>query len=961
MSEAFVALDSEYRFTYVNSAAERIYGRTRESLLGRNAWEMFPETRNTEAAERYERAMTTRVPTRFETFFEPWEKWFEVNVDPTVDGGLALFFRDITERTRGETILKGQKRALELAVNGAPLQEVLTVIVRTIEEHATRGVSASILLLDPDGIHLRHGAAPHLPEEWNRAIDGAAIGPAAGSCGTAAYTRQRVIVNDIMTDPRWADYRELAAPFGFRACWSTPIISARGTVLGTFALYHHAEFTPPPADFEVIDLLTHTAAVVIERHRETEEREKAEQRLALQVDGLEKLHAMATRIAEMRELPEKLEAILEAMTQIHQTSRGLLAVCDKEQKGLRVAARRGVDESIANALTGLTPGPDAGAAPRALFQRKRVVVEDTETDPAFTRLRDYARAAGIRAVHSTPLLTRTGEILGVISIHFGEPRRPTELEMRLADLCARHASDAMQAAHAEIALRESESKFRHLADNMSQMAWMADENGSILWFNRRWYDYTGTPIGEEWSTVHPDHVDRVDRHFRSCFERGEVWEDTVPVRGKDGTYRWFLSRAIPLRDAGGRITRWFGTNTDITEVREKEAELQQAKEQAEEANRAKDQFLAMLAHELRNPLAPIVTALELANMRGADPTGERALMERQVGHLVRLVEDLLDMARFTRGKVQLRRERLQMTEIVTRAMEMAQPLILEKQHHVDVDVQNDLFVDGDPVRLAQIASNLIGNAAKYTDPGGHIQVRCAVEDGNVVLRVRDNGMGLTPEMRSQVFDAFVQEKDALKQARGGLGLGLSIVRSLVDLHGGSVEAHSEGRGKGSEFVVRLPSAQRDAKPATIVVEAAPRAVATDIRVLIVDDNEDAAVLLSHTLKRMGYTVAIAHDGEAGLRAAERFHPDVALLDIALPIMNGYELGKRIRETPGLESVRLVAATGSSNEAGEDRTRTAGFDAHLVKPISIRTLSRTLDEIMSRDAKRAVSPDQRPAG
>jgi signal transduction histidine kinase/ActR/RegA family two-component response regulator len=554
-----------------------------------------------------------------------------------------------------DTILAGQKRALEQAMAGAPLIEILTTIALTIEDHVSSGVMASILLVDRDGVHLRHGVAPHLPEEYNRAIDGAAIGPAAGSCGTAAYRRERVIVNDIASDPLWSEYRAFALPHGLRACWSTPIMSARGEVLGTFALYHRQiKFTPPQTDLEVIDLLAHTAGLVIDRYRQVEDRLAAE------------------------------------------------------------------------------------------------------------------------------------------------------------------------------------------------------------------------------------------------------------------------------------------------------AKLKKAKEDAEQANRAKDQFLAMLAHELRNPLAPIVTALELGRMRGdADPTGEQAVIERQVGHLVRLVEDLLDLARFTRGKIDIKTERVEMADVITRAIEMARPIINERKHELKVDVAGDgLPVEGDPVRLAQVASNLISNAAKYTDAGGHIFISARREGPHVVIRVRDDGIGLTAEMLTRVFEPFVQVHDTANDARGGLGLGLAIVRTLVDLHGGTVEATSEGQGRGSEFTVRLPiGEQQRPRSAQPLREVAALSAGADTRVLIVDDNEDAASLLSHTLKRMGYQVAVAHDGVSGLQTASEFRPDIALLDISLPKISGYELGKQIRELRGLSRVRLVAATGSGQMSDRERTSAAGFDAHLTKPISIRTLSRTLDELV----------------
>ena len=948
MSEGFLALDGDYRLTYINKAGEKMFGQPREELLGRDLWSTFALS-STNAEPAYRRAMEQRIATRFEIFYEPWQRWFEANIDPTSNGGLAVYFRDISHRKKNETILNGQKRAFELAVNGAPLQQILDVLVSTIEQFASDGVMASVLLLDADGVHVHVGSAPHLPPAYSRALEGLPIGPTAGSCGTAAYTKQRVVVADIATDPLWDDYRAFAQPHGLRACWSTPILSPTGEVLGTFALYHPRVFAPRNEDLEIVDLLTHTASVVIERYREVERRAEAEKQLAVQIDGLERLHALALKLAHTPSLRDKLDAIVQTAAEIHETSRGLLCVYRADGREIEACSSIGLDKEL---VASLVQRDDAVAPSRHSFARKtRIVVEDIETDDRFEAVRDVARTAGFRSVHTTPITMRSGEVIGVLSLHFTAPRKPTQLQMRLADLCAAHAADAVDAARSEEALRQSEEQFRHLADNMSQFAWMADGNGSLFWYNERWFEFTGTTLddmqGWGWTKVHhPDHVDRVVKKIEDAFKTGQAWEDTFPLRGKDGTYRWFLSRAVPLRDTSGRVVRWFGTNTDITAVREAEMKLQQAKEAAEEANRAKDQFLAMLGHELRNPLAPIVTALELAKSHDEDHSGEIAVMERQVQHLVRLVEDILDIARFTRGKVTIVRERIELSAVVRRALEMSMPLIGEKHHQLQVDVPEEgLAVNGDPVRLAQIVSNLVSNAAKYTNPNGRISIHAGREEGTIVFRVKDNGIGLSPDALKSIFDEFVQESEALKSARGGLGLGLAIVKKLVQLHGGTVEAHSEGRGRGSEFVVRLPPATGTPAEAQPALRTEPVAAAQPRRILIVDDNEDAAALLEQTLRRMGYVVAVAYDGAAALDTAADFQPEVALIDLNLPKISGYDLPPLLRSVPGLANLRLVAATGHGEESVRDRTREAQFDAHLVKPIGIRTLARTLDELL----------------
>ncbi|HEX4963959.1 MAG TPA: ATP-binding protein [Thermoanaerobaculia bacterium] len=365
------------------------------------------------------------------------------------------------------------------------------------------------------------------------------------------------------------------------------------------------------------------------------------------------------------------------------------------------------------------------------------------------------------------------------------------------------------------------------------------------------------------------------------------------------------------------------------------------REAAESANRAKDEFLAMLGHELRNPLSPILTALQLMKLQGPEGSERaRSIIERQVNHLTRLVDDLLDVSRITRGKVELRTEVVEMAEVVAKAIEMASPLLEQRSHTLTVDVPTrGLLVDGDPMRLSQVVSNLLTNAAKYTPPGGHVTVRAEPDGGEVVLRVRDTGMGIAPEVLPRVFDLFVQERQAIDRSQGGLGLGLTIVRNLVERHGGSVLARSEGLGRGSEIVVRLPRAARSlelddplAAPASVSEAKAGRDGAP--RILVVDDNEDAAEMLVEALTRKGYETRVAYDAPAALRLAAAFSPDVAFLDIGLPVMDGYELASHLRNIPGLSGLRLIAVTGYGQESDLRKTREAGFHHHLVKPVDV---------------------------
>ncbi|HEX7836797.1 MAG TPA: ATP-binding protein, partial [Kofleriaceae bacterium] len=420
-------------------------------------------------------------------------------------------------------------------------------------------------------------------------------------------------------------------------------------------------------------------------------------------------------------------------------------------------------------------------------------------------------------------------------------------------------------------------------------------------------------------------------------------------RALEDTYWNFVYQ--PYRDLAGRIEGVMVFGFEVTAHVVARRRAKRAEAEAEAANRAKDEFLAILGHELRNPLAPILTALHLMRLRDGDHLArERAVIERQAQHLVRLVDDLLDVSRITRGKIELKKQRVEVADVVARAIEMASPLLEQRRHDLRVEVPSQgLAVDADPDRLAQVVSNLLTNAAKYTEQGGRITLAASAGHGEIAIRVEDTGIGIAPEMLPRVFEMFVQERQALDRSRGGLGLGLTIVRSLVAMHGGSVEVRSEGHQRGAEFLVRLPAAVPATHDADAIARspgAAPRPTGSGGRILVVDDNEDAADLLAAALEAMGHTVRVAHDGPEALKVAAGFGPDVAVLDIGLPVMDGYELARRLRELPGLERLHLVAVTGYGQDADRRRSAEAGFAAHFVKPFDLGAIESLIKQLRS---------------
>jgi PAS domain S-box-containing protein len=690
-----------------------------------------------------------------------------------------------------------------------------------------------------------------------------------------------------------------------------------------------------------------------------------------------------------------------------------------------------------------------------------------------------------------------------------------------AEQSARRLAEEQAARRAaqegERRLRESEEKFRLLADTIPQLAWMARPDGHVFWYNRRWYEYTGTTAeqvaGWGWQSVlRPQALPTVLQRWRASLASGEPFDMVFSLRGADGQFRPFLTRANPLRDEGGRILLWCGTSTDIGEQKRAEdtsrfladasaalaavvdyqstltkvarlavpffadwcivdmqgadgslrrlavvhadpsrvelarelyrqhpprpddphgaphvlrtgqpelteqitdamlaaaaldeehlrilrglglrsyiavplsargktlgvltflaaesgrrysrADLALAEDLAHRAavaidnallyaelrrtDRLKDEFLAMLAHELRNPLAPIRNALQIMKMPGARTDilpQVRDMAERQVRHMARLLDDLLDMSRINRGRIELRKEVVDVAEVVGRTVEAVRPVIDERRHELTVAVPaGPPHVQADPTRLEQVLTNLLNNAAKYTDPGGHVWITAERDGGEVVLRVRDTGIGIAPEVLPHIFDLFVQAERRLDRSQGGVGIGLTLVKRLVELHGGSVAAHSAGPGQGSEFVIRLPATadRADGGSAPAETPQLPRR-----RILVVDDSPDAADSLTLLLRLAGQEVRTAYDGPSALALAQEFRPEVVFLDIGMPGMDGHEVARRLRRLRELAGTLVVALTGWGQEQDRRQSQEAGFDRHLVKPVEPHALNELLADV-----------------
>ncbi|MDB5918729.1 MAG: putative histidine kinase, hybrid [Massilia sp.] len=464
-------------------------------------------------------------------------------------------------------------------------------------------------------------------------------------------------------------------------------------------------------------------------------------------------------------------------------------------------------------------------------------------------------------------------------------------------------------------------------------------------------DDTTIPFAQWLDFIHPDHRTSVKEEFDSALSGspGKTVHLEMLMRQKDGIYRWFAARAEWHQEKDDQPPMLQGVNIDIQELKTIGEERRKAIEQLKAEDVRKNEFLAMLAHELRNPLAPISAGAELLKMARRDEERVRQTSEvisRQVSHMTNLVNDLLDVSRVTRGLAELDNTPLDMSHVVADAVEQANPLIHSKRHHLALHMPPDTaMVKGDEKRLVQVVANLINNAAKYTPEGGNIALRIEVKTSHVILEVTDNGIGMAPELVNRVFDLFTQAERTSDRSSGGLGLGLALVKNLVELQGGSVAAASEGPGKGSRFTVVLPRVDEQLKePGEAGGRHYLQPASRPLKILVVDDNVDAAAMLCMLLEATGHQVFSEHGGRQALERASVELPDVCLLDIGLPEMDGHELAQRLRAQPATANVVLIAVTGYGQENDQRKSMAAGFDHHLTKPVDLRKLISILAQI-----------------
>jgi len=672
--------------------------------------------------------------------------------------------------------------------------------------------------------------------------------------------------------------------------------------------------------------------------------------------ALRESEARATRLTALYELTAGLqragdeaeihEAALDAIVRATGCSRASILLFD-EEGAMRFVAWRGLSDAYRSAVEGHSPWrPEQTDA-------KPFGIADLEGADLPEELKDVIRREGICALAFVPL-AGSGRLLGKFMLYHDAPHAFGQEELDIAVTIGTHVALGVERYRAGKRLRESEQQLRIALEAGRMGTWQWDIPTSRVTWSPGLEALHGLEPGTfpgTFEAFREDIVEEDRAHVESSIARTLEGEDhhlEYRIAPKGGGIRWVEGRGKLLRDAAGRPQRMVGICADITARKEAEAALR-------ESDRRKDEFIATLSHELRNPLAPLRNALFLWRGRPELAMDERVreMMVRQVEHLARLVDDLLEISRVSRGVLELRRERIPVNAVVRNAVETSTPLVEEGHHQLVLALPDeDLWVQGDHVRLAQVISNLLNNAARYTPPGGRIEVRAWAAGGEAAISVRDNGEGIDPEALPRMFEMFTRGDRARTRTQGGLGIGLALARRLASLHGGTLEGRSDGAGHGTEMILRLPLA---APPAAAAPEAGGYAPdVAGLRILVVDDNVDGAESLAMLLRAMGCEVRAAHDGAAAIRACEAWHPAVVLLDIGMPEMDGYEVIGELRRRFASRRMRIVAVTGWGQEDDRRRTRESGFDAHLVKPVDLSALRALLASVreVEREPARA---------
>ncbi len=940
-----------------NPAAERIFGYSAAEIVGQHISLLIPRDRLDEEEKILHRLKKGERIDHFETVRRAKDGTLlnvSITISPIRDSqgtiiGASKVARDITPQNRLRLIARNQKLAHEQAMRSVPFKEILDGMLIAVEEHLNHEVKASVLLLNEDGIHMDFGASPSLPASYNDAIDGIAIGPEVGSCGTSAYRGEPVIVSDIATDPLWKDFKDLALAHNLHACWSCPIFSSRRKLLGTFALYYHTPRSPSEADKEIVDYFTRTASVIIERHNEAQERQRIEETLSEETQTLETLN----RLSKM------LSSSLDAQAIVVQTTEALTLLTDAQYGAFYYNKLDDTGEfytdytlsSITSASTESFLVPRKTAIFTNTFKGNIVRINDLAEDPLYHKLLQQniipEAFQPIRSCLTIPVISRSGNVLGGLFFGHSQANAFDDRALRVAEGAASYAAVSIDNAEVYKQAQESQQSWRALTEAMPQLVWCTRADGYCEYLSAQWETYTGLPVeallGAEWLNVlHPDDRARTEESWMHSVNTGAPYDLDFRIRRADGSYRWFRARGAGLHDEKQHIAKWYGTCTDIQE-------LVESRDAAEAASIAKSEFLANMSHEIRTPMNAVVGLANLLAVTGPLTPRQQEFvktLQLSASAMLDLINDLLDISKIEARTVELEEVPFSVMQMVEEAAEMMAVKAQEKGLTFNIVskcecVSTRQFI-GDPTRLRQIIMNLCSNALKFTESGSvQIGIQChetANENiENIIFTVRDTGIGIAANHLQTIFDKFVQADSSINRKYGGTGLGLAITKTLAQIMGGTITVTSELH-KGSEFTVTIPLRRvaNHGGPQLEMLEEDQAAQTRDTqkRILLVEDYAPNVLVATTFLEEFGYVCDVASNGIEAIEKFKANHYLLILMDVQMHGMNGMEATRAIRDyekLKGLAAIPIIGMTAHALHGDKDRCLECGMDDYIAKP------------------------------
>lgn len=898
--DAIIGKNLDGIVTSWNQGAERLYGYSASEMIGKSISLLTPPEKADELSSIMDRVREGKRIEPYDTVRRCKDGQcidVSLSISPVIDDddqiiGASVIARDISERRRFDRRRNARLAVTQLLAEAAKIEEciprILAVICESLEWDVGTfwAVDAAKQAIRCQEIWHRTG----MPiSEFEVATRKLALGANGSLPGRVWTSRQPVWIPNVVADSGFVR-TEVAAKAGLHGAFACPV-NVGTDVLGVIEFFSHEIRKPDDDLLEMVTTVGGQIGQFIARKRFEQESQRIAEQLQIVTDG------MAAPITR----------------------------CSRDLRFLWVSK----------------PYADwIGRPPEEIINHPIVEIMG---DAAFRQLQPHFEQvlSGQRVKYEEEV-----DYQGMGRRWLNATYTPTFDANGSADGWIAVVLDVTERKRMEQALRTSEQRFSRFMQHLPGLAWIKDSHGQYIYANDAAVEAfrcsRSEIYGKTDQEIFPAEIAAQfaenDRRARASRTGVQVIES---LEHEDGVTHYSIVSKFPILGASDEPVMVGGMAIDITDRMNAEAALK-------ESDRRKDEFLATLAHELRNPLAPIRNALEL--MKGADIDRNdfeetRSVMDRQLGQMVRLIDDLLDISRITTGKLQVRKERIELATVMQSAVEASQYLIEAEGHELTVTLPpQPIHLDADPTRLTQVIANLLNNAAKYTEKGGHIWLIAQREKGEVVISVRDTGIGISAEHLPNVFQMFSQATPALDRAHGGLGIGLSLVRGLVELHNGTVEAHSAGAGRGSEFVVRLPIVEVQTE--VLLPHSGEKGCsARACRILVVDDNRDAASTLAILLKKRGHSIQKVFDGLEAIQAAASFRPDVVLLDIGLPKMNGYEVARHIREQPWGGKLTLVAVTGWGQEEDKRQALDAGFNHHLTKPVAVQAVEKILAEVV----------------